>query len=72
MINLFPFSSISSFTSTELQELRAQLDSMERARKNAECEAQESSERLAEVTSQLQTVSVAKRKCDSEIQSLKV
>ena len=56
----------------ELQELRSQLESVDRARKNAESEAQECNERLAEVTSQLQTISVAKRKNDSEIQSLKV
>ena len=56
----------------ELQEVRAQLESTERSRKSAENELLETGERLAELNAQNTSLSVAKRKLDSDLQALKV
>ena len=58
--------------SGELEELRAQLDASERARKIAESELHEASDRLSEVTAASTFLSTQKRKLELDIQAMQV
>ena len=48
----------------EIEELRTQLESTERARKTAEGELYEASDRVSELTTQVSTLTAAKRKLE--------
>jgi len=54
----------------ELEELRTQLESAERARKAAEGELHEASDRVSDLTSTVTSISTQKRKLENDIQSI--
>jgi len=56
----------------ELEELRTQLEAAERARKAAEGELHEASDRVSDLTSTVASVSAQKRKLENDIQSIQV
>ena len=56
----------------ELEELRTQLESAERARKAAEGELHEASDRVSDLTSTVTSISTQKRKLENDIQSIHV
>jgi len=56
----------------ELEELRTQLESAERARKSAEGELHEASDRVNDLSSAVSNVSAHKRKLENDIQAIHV
>jgi len=54
----------------ELEELRTQLESAERARKAAEGELHEASDRVSDLSSSVQSISAHKRKLENDIQAM--
>lgn len=56
----------------ELEELRTQLESAERARKAAESELHEASDRVSELSVQTTSLTGAKRKLETDIQAMQV
>jgi chromosome segregation ATPase len=56
----------------EIEELRAQLEAAERARKAAESELHEASDRVNELSATNSTLAAQKRKVDNDIQAMQV
>merc|ERR1711893_213332 len=56
----------------EVEEMRTQLDSGERARKAAESELHEAADRVSELTAQNTSLNSAKRKLDNDCQAMQV
>ena len=60
------------FCAGELEELRTALEAAERARKMAEGELHEASDRVSELSNQVSVLTSAKRKLETDVQAMQV